>query len=129
MYFYKLLFISNHSCTTNKSYISDETSFLEEISIKEIQSGYQNNSYTVNDIVSAYIDRINSIDQSGPNLNSVLTVNPDALTIADSLDKILQNKKIVKIPFWYPVLLKDNIDTHDKMPTTAGSRILKNAFL
>ena len=85
--FISFFIISNHSCTTNKSYISDETSFLEEISIKEIQSGYQNNSYTVNDIVSAYIDRINSIDQSGPNLNSVLTVNPDALTIADSLDK------------------------------------------
>ena len=127
--FISFFIISNHSCTTNKSYISDETSFLEEISIKEIQSGYQNNSYTVNDIVSAYIDRINSIDQSGPNLNSVLTINPDALTIADSLDKILQNKKIVKSPlFGIPVLLKDNIDTHDKMPTTAGSRILKNAF-
>ena len=67
--FISFFVISNHSCTTNKSYISDETSFLEEISIKEIQSGYQNNSYTVKDIVSAYIDRINSIDQSGPNLN------------------------------------------------------------
>ena len=127
--FISFFVISNHSCTTNKSYISDETSFLEEISIKEIQRGYQNNKYTVNDIVSAYIDRINSIDQSGPNLNSVLTVNPDALTIADSLDKILQNEKIIKSPlFGIPVLLKDNIDTHDKMPTTAGSRILQNAF-
>ena len=71
--FISFFVVSNHSCTTNKSYISDETSFLEEISIKEIQSGYQNNRYTVNDIVSAYIDRINSIDQSGPYLNSVLT--------------------------------------------------------
>ena len=51
--FISFFIISNHSCTTNKSYISDETSFLEEISIKEIQSGYQNNSYTVNNIVSA----------------------------------------------------------------------------
>ena len=127
--FISFFVISNHSCTTNKGYISDETSFLEEISIKEIQRGYQNNKYTVNDIVSAYIDRINSIDQSGPNLNSVLTVNPDALTIADSLDKILQNEKIIKSPlFGIPVLLKDTIDTHDKMPTTAGSRILQNAF-
>ena len=45
---------------------------------------------------SVDIIRINSIDQSGPNLNSVLAVNPDALTIADSLDKILQNEKIIK---------------------------------
>ena len=124
-----LFIISNYSCMTNKNYPSNVLSFIEEISIKEIQNGYENNWYTVKDIVSTYIDRINSIDQSGPKLNSILTVNPDALAIADSLDKILQNKKIVKSPlFGIPVLLKDNINTHDKMPTTAGSRILKNAF-
>ena len=127
--FLSFLIIFNHSCIANKSYPSKETSFIEEISIKEIQKGYENNRYTVKDIVSTYIDRINSIDKSGPNLNSVLTVNPDALTIADSLDKLLQSKKIINSPlFGIPVLLKDNIDTHDKMPTTAGSRILKNAF-
>ena len=127
--FISFLIIFNHTCVANKSYPSNELSFIEEISIKEIQNGYKNNSYTVNDIVSTYIDRINSIDQSGPNLNSVLTVNPDVYKIADSLDKILQSKKIVKSPlFGIPVLLKDNIDTHDRMPTTAGSRILKNAF-
>ena len=55
-------------------------------------------------------------------------VNPDALVIADSLDQI-HKKGGKKGPlFGIPVLLKDNIDTHDKMPTTAGSRVLKNSF-
>ena len=127
--FISLSIIFNYSCTKNESFILNEPSFIEEISIKEIQIGYQNNRYTVNDIVSTYIDRIKSVDQSGPNLNSILTINPDAYKIADSLDKILQSKKIIKSPlFGIPVLLKDNIDTYDKMPTTAGSRILKNAF-
>ena len=66
--FLSFLIIFNHSCIANKSSPSKELSFIEEISIKEIQKGYENNRYTVKDIVSTYIDRINSIDKSGPNI-------------------------------------------------------------
>ena len=75
-----------------------------------------------------YINRIEAIDDNGPELNSVIVVNPDALAIADSLDRELAAGKSRGPLHGIPVLLKDNIDTHDKMPTTAGSRVLKDSY-
>jgi len=116
------------SCDTKKD-LSQNTNFtLNEITIDEIHNGYNSGSYTVKEIVSQYIDRIKHIDQSGPEINSIIIINPDALNIADSLDKIQKHGKKKGPLFGIPVLLKDNIDTHDKMPTTAGSRILKDSF-
>ena len=64
--------------------------------------------------------------KNGAKLNSVITVNPDAMKIADSLDQVpLQLRKGAL--FGVPVLLKDNIDTKDKMPNTAGSLALKDS--
>ena len=116
------------SCHTEKQSGQDFSFPLNEITIDEIHRGYDSGRYTVKEIVSQYINRINNIDQAGPEINSVIIVNPDAVKIADSLDQIQKQEKSKGSLFGIPVLLKDNIDTHDKMPTTAGSRILKNSF-
>ena len=116
------------SCHTDKQSGQDFSFPLNEITIDEIHRGYDSGRYTVKEIVSQYINRINNIDQAGPEINSVIIVNPDAVKIADSLDQIQKRGKNKGQLFGIPVLLKDNIDTHDKMPTTAGSRILKDSF-
>jgi len=100
---------------------------LVEITIPELQQGYKDGKFTVAEVVQAYLDRINEIDKSGPALNSVITINPDAMEIAKSLDKEIQDGKMRGPMHGIPVILKDNIDTHDKMPTTAGSRVLANS--
>lgn len=98
-----------------------------EYDIEKIQHLYKNNKASVKEIVQAYLQRINDVDKNGVKLNSIITINPDAIKIADSLDHLdakLKNKPL----FGIPILLKDNIDTHDKMPNTAGSLALKNSF-
>jgi len=100
---------------------------LEELTIDQIQAAYQNGDYTIEELTQAYIDRIEEIDQNGPELNSVLQINPDVMDIAKALDKELQDGNIRGPMHGIPVLLKDNIDTHDEMNTTAGSIILKDS--
>jgi amidase len=98
-----------------------------EYDIQKIQSLYKGNKTSVKEVIEAYLKRINEVDKNGVQLNSIITVNPDAVKIADSLDH-LDPKLKDKPLFGIPVLLKDNIDTHDKMPNTAGSLALKNSF-
>ncbi|MBT8252634.1 MAG: amidase [Bacteroidia bacterium] len=106
---------------------SNDFEFLEA-TIPQIQKGLNNGDFTIQDLVQAYLERIEFIDKDGPQLNSVITVNPDALAIARTLDEELKNGRIRGPMHGIPVLLKDNIDTHDKMPTTAGSRALAISF-
>ncbi|HRI78878.1 MAG TPA: amidase family protein, partial [Cyclobacteriaceae bacterium] len=101
----------------------DNFKFLEA-DILQIQDGYQNKKFTVRDVVWNYLERIKAIDKNGPLLNSVIEINPDAMSIAESLDEELRSGKSRGPLHGIPVLLKDNIDTHDKMSTTAGSRAL-----
>ena len=130
VYIFCLLFtlILLISCQTGDKSTQAFSFSLNEITIDEIHHGYNSGKYTVKEIVSQYINRINNIDQAGPEINSVIIVNPDAVKIADSLDQIQKRGKNKGLLFGIPVLLMDNIDTHDKMPTTAGSRILKDSF-
>ncbi len=97
---------------------------LVEITISDIHEAYKASTYTCESLVKAFLDRIESIDRSGPAINSIIEVNPDALAIAIEIDKTLSAEGIHKPLLGIPVLLKDNIDTHDKMSTTAGSRAL-----
>ena len=99
-----------------------------EMSIDQIQLGYSSGDFTIQEVVSAYLDRIEAIDENGPSLGSILTLNPEAMDIAAQLDKERQEGKIRGPLHGIPVILKDNIDTHDKMPTTGGSRALKNSY-
>ncbi|MDF1546606.1 MAG: amidase [Bacteroidales bacterium] len=97
---------------------------LEEITVEELQNAYKNHEYTIKEVVQMYLDRIKEIDENGPSLNSVIQINPDALKIAEELDKEYQAGNVRGPMHGIPVLLKDNIDTHDAMETTAGSRAL-----
>jgi amidase len=101
--------------------------FLES-DIATIQQGYADGSLTVTEVIQAFLDRIEAIDRQGPALNSVICVNPDALAIAEALDQLLREGGPMGPLFGIPVLLKDNIDTHDNMPTTAGSRALAASY-
>ncbi|WP_416306382.1 amidase [Neptunicella sp. SCSIO 80796] len=101
---------------------------LEELSIKQAQQLFKSGDLTSQQLVSFYLDRIDSLDQNGVRLNSVVQLNDNALAQAKQLDKERQNN-IVRGPLHgIPVLLKDNIDTADGMANTAGSLALKNNY-
>jgi amidase len=111
---------------SNSTVVSDFK--FDEITISEIQDAYKNGEYTITELTQAYINRIKEIDENSYALNSIILINPDALNIAEQLDKEFKEGKIRGPLHGIPVVLKDNIDTHDKMPTTAGSRALENSF-
>jgi amidase len=123
-----LIFITCKSPVNKNVPAVQNNSWIEELTIAQLQQGYKDGKYKIADIVSIYIDRINEIDKNGPKLNSVIVINPDALQIAEELDKELAAGKIRGPLHGIPVILKDNIDTHDKMPTTAGATALRNSF-
>ncbi len=105
-----------------------DNSWLEEITIRDLQQGYSDGRYSVSEVVSAYLGRIEEIDKTGPSLNAIIVINPDAMQIAEELDREKAEGKIRGPLFGVPVILKDNIDTHDKMPATAGATVLSNSF-
>ena len=108
---------------------------LEELTIDQLQAAMVAGRYSARQIAEAYLARIDAIDRKGPALSSVIETNPDALAIADDLDRERREKGPRGPLHGIPVLLKDNIDTADKMMTTAGSLALvgpapdRDAFL
>ncbi|MDJ0645945.1 MAG: amidase [Flavobacteriaceae bacterium] len=120
-----LLLILNACDQETKKAAHTEADFsFEEITITELQKGYADGTYSIRMVTQKYLDRIEEIDVNGPQLNSIIQLNPDALTIADQLDKELKEGKNRGALHGIPIILKDNIDTHDNMYTTAGSRAL-----
>jgi len=105
-----------------------DNSWIEELTIVQLQSGYKDGKFSVKDVVKIYLDRIIEIDKNGPKLNSIIEINPDAIQIAEELDRELAAGKSRGPLHGVPVILKDNIDTHDRMPTTAGATVLRNSF-
>jgi amidase len=97
---------------------------LEELTISELQAGMQSGKYTAHQLVKKYLDRIDDIDKDGPKLHSVIEVNPDAMAIAEALDRERKEKGARGPLHGIPILIKDNIDTADRMMTTAGSLAL-----
>lgn len=97
---------------------------LDEITIADLQKGMISGKYTARSIAEKYIARISEIDKKGPALNSIIELNPDALAIAAGLDKERKAKGPRGPLHGIPVVIKDNIDTADKMATTAGSLAL-----
>ncbi len=79
-------------------------------------------------VVQRYLDRIAAIDKSGPTINAIIELNPDALNIADQLDAERKNGKVRGPLHGIPVVIKDNIDTADNMHTSAGSLALANSI-
>ena len=101
---------------------ADDT--LNEVTIDILQQKMQQGEYTARSITELYLKRIDQIDKKGPALHAVIELNPDALSIADEMDKERKAGKIRGPLHGIPVLIKDNIDTGDKMMTTAGSLAL-----
>ena len=98
---------------------------LDEETISSLQGKLQSGIYTSVRLVELYLNRIEEIDKNGPSVNSVIELNPDALLLAKELDEELKNGKLRGSLHGIPVLIKDNIDTADKMQTTAGALALE----
>src|SRR5207237_1015503 len=101
---------------------------LDELTIAELQSGMASGKYSAHSLAKKYLDRIDDIDKHGPAINSVIELNTDALAIAGDLDKERKAKGPRGPLHGIPVLIKDNIDTHDRMTTTAGSLALAGSI-
>ncbi|MGH8310569.1 MAG: amidase family protein, partial [Steroidobacteraceae bacterium] len=100
---------------------------LNEQSVAQLQEGMTSGRYTSRRLVELYLQRISSLDAAGPRLRSVIETNPDALAIADALDAERKATGARGPLHGIPILIKDNIDTGDKMLTTAGSLALTGA--
>ena len=94
---------------------------MKEYSITEIQALMENGELSAKKLTEMFLARIHEIDKKGPKLNSVIEINSEALKIAENLDKERKNNKIRGPLHGIPVIIKDNINTSDKMQTTAGS--------
>ena len=97
---------------------------LNEITISELQAKMKSGELSAKILVEKYLERIKEID---PKIHSVIELNPDALHIAETMDKERKRGKVRGMLHGIPVLIKDNIDTADKMKTTAGSFALADA--
>jgi len=97
---------------------------LDEITITELQDGMKSGKFSALSLVEKYTARINEIDKQGPAVNAVIELNPEAEAIADALDQERKAKGPRGPLHGVPVLIKDNIDTADRMMTTAGSLAL-----
>ena len=98
-----------------------------ESTIDSLINDYKNGDIKAVEVIKEYIDRIKKIDMAGPNLKSIIQINPDAIKIATELDNLVAKGNLKGPLHGIPVILKDNIDTGDKMNTTAGSRALINS--
>jgi amidase len=97
---------------------------FDEITIAGLQEGMKSGKYSARSIAEKYLERMEAIDKHGPAINSVIETNPDALAIAEALDKERKEKGPRGPLHGIPILIKDNIDTGDRMMTTAGSLAL-----
>jgi amidase len=131
-YFISLLLLSVFliGCKTesnNDNIVTTDNFSFEEITIVQLQKGYADGTFTITEIIQKHLDRIDAIDNNGPELNSIIQVNPEAMVIAQQLDKELSDGKSRGSLHGVPIIIKDNIDTHDNMFTTAGSRALEGS--
>ena len=101
---------------------------LEEMTIGELRDGIRAGRFTARSLTDAYLARIDSIDKRGPSINAIIELNPDAASIADALDREMKEKGPRGPLHGIPVLIKDNIDTADRMHTTAGSLALADSI-
>jgi amidase len=100
---------------------------LEELTIRELQDAMASGRYTSQQLVELYLRRIIEIDRGGPALRSISDINPDALRIAGELDAERRQGRVRGPLHGVPLVIKDNLDTADQMPTTAGSLALEGS--
>ncbi len=97
---------------------------LDELTVADLQGGMTSGKFSAQSLTQKYLNRIDEIDKHGPAINAVIELNPDALSIASDLDRERKAKGPRGPLHGIPVLIKDNIGTHDRMTTTAGSLAL-----
>ena len=97
---------------------------LDEVSLADLAAGLERGKWTSERLVQLYLARIDAIDRKGPQLGSVLVLNPDAAAVAGQLDQERKNGHVRGPLHGIPILLKDNIETSDHTSTTAGSLAL-----
>lgn len=117
-----VLCFSFHGCATQVQLDNPIT----DMSVIQLQDAINREDVTAVQVTQAFLDRIAKLDDAGPRLNAIIEVNPDALMIAQRLDKAMANQGPVGPLHGIPVVLKANIDTGDKMATSAGSLALAN---
>ena len=128
-FFLLLLLATGCQMTWMKKETAENDSFiLMEISIAELQSKMESGELTSRQITEFYLDRILAMDRAGPKLNSVIEINPDALEIADAMDRERMEGTVRGPMHGVPVMIKDNIDTSDRMMTTAGAIALDGNY-
>jgi amidase len=115
------------SCQPKTAEVKNDHAYLEEITIRQLQEGFQKGSFTSEQVVRDYLTRIEAIDNQGPAINSIIFVNPKAIDLAKELDAERKNGKIRGPLHGIPIILKDNINTYD-MPTSAGATVLRNSY-
>jgi len=108
--------LDDHSSTLNPDLI--------EATVTQLQAAMAAGTLSARSLASHYLKRIATIDKAGPHLNAIIEINPDALQIADALDRERREKGPRGPLHGIPVLIKDNIATADRMNTTAGSLAL-----
>lgn len=119
------LFLGTNTDGIARQNNSSPTGFaLDEITIDELQQKMKSGVYTAVSLTRMYLKRMEEIDKKGPRINAVIETNPDALTIAESLDNERKAGRLRGPLHGIPVLIKDNINTGDEMMTTAGSLAL-----
>lgn len=119
-----------HGCATRKPRTGAspvEESEPSEVSVAELRAGLESGRWTAKSLCQACLERIDAIDAAGPAVNSVIEVNPDALAIAEDLDRERRTGEVRGPLHGIPVMLKDNVATADGMQTTAGSLALEGA--
>lgn len=102
--------------------------WLEEASILQLQDAMQTGKVTAEQLVQWYLYRIALWDQRGPSIHSILEVNPDVMHIARAMDHERKSSGPRGHLHGIPVVLKDNVNTADKMHTSGGTLALANAF-
>jgi amidase len=100
---------------------------LEEVTTVQLQGGMASGRWTSRRIVEQYLERIAALDRAGPSLHAIIETNPDAVSLAEALDRERAAGRTRGPLHGVPVLLKDNIDTADRMTTTAGSLALEGS--
>lgn len=101
---------------------------IEEATIKQIATAMNEGRLSSKTLVLLYLKRIAELDKGGPKLNSVIEINPDAIQIAEALDRERELTGARSILHGIPVMIKDNINTKDKMHTSAGSLALAENY-
>ena len=100
---------------------------MEESTIRELGAGMASGELSALSLTEFYLHRIETVDRRGPSINSVIELNPDALSIAGKRDQERAAGKVRGPLHGIPILIKDNIDTRDRMQTTAGSLALEGS--